>query len=278
LPASNDESVRVPALDGGISAGLYVCKPDIVQGRKSYSGKWHEISALGYPYHPRNDSGERGNEAEESVNNTLTDGCIIVNAENVLYFSAVPQSEDRNILTNEALENILRRKETIFCPITLDPIQLHNSTISGPLPPNIRAIYTLDLSQNRDEGDPNSTGSAGVFPCGHIFELPLPYIQCQLTRCPTCRNHGGIGRLKMQASPIFRIPSDLTELTIPNVFTHVLPCRHAVSYDLVRMMVAVPLPTNEMLDKTSDSNAWIRCLKGSQRRCWLCGEGLSRKM
>jgi hypothetical protein len=223
---------------------------------------------MGDLYHPRTDSGERGDRADRRVNNTLSHGCIICNAENVFYFSTDP-SEDRNILTKEALENILR-KETIFCPITLDPIQLGNSTITGPLPRNIPAPHAPVPNQNRHEGHPNDTGCAGVYPCGHVFQLPPIYNQTRT--CPSCRGEGKIERLKMQASPIFEIPNDVKERTIPNVFTHFLPCRHAVDYRLGRMMEKVPLPTNEMLGNISDPNTWARCLREDSRRCWLCGE------
>jgi len=208
---------------------LYIWKPHTVQGSETYSGEWYEISTMGRLYCLHTDSGERGDRAEEWVNNTLTDGCIIVNAENVLYFTSVPQSEDGNILTNKALQNILRRKETIFCPITLDSIELCNSMISGPLPRNIQALHTLVLSQNPHEGYPNGTKSTGVYPCGHVFQLPSLDIQRKIILCPSCRGPRPIECLKMQASPIFRIPSDVTVPTIPTLFMHFLPCRHAVS-------------------------------------------------
>ena len=146
---SPDGSVEAPLVDGGITAGLHLWKPDPVGGSGTFSGQWYEISAMGVPYHLRA-NGKQGDKAEGMDRlNSLTDGCVIVNAENVFLFSMVPPSgEDRHFLTNEVLETILKQEKTIICPITMDPISLHNSMISGPLRPDFHVPgATLDLGQ-----------------------------------------------------------------------------------------------------------------------------------
>lgn len=92
---------EVEGVDGGITAGLHVWKPNPTQNGGSITGNWYEISALGEAYHLRT-NGKRGQKAG-GVDNMLTNGCIVVNADSVLLFTSTPPSRDEDFLTQAAL-------------------------------------------------------------------------------------------------------------------------------------------------------------------------------
>jgi hypothetical protein len=56
-------------------------------------------------------------------------------------------------------------------------------------------------------------------------------------------------------------------------FTHVLPCGHAMSWELGMRMAGVALPTNELLMGDTEARTWGTVLAGRKRRCWFCGGG-----
>ena len=267
VPCSLDGLEQVDRPDGGITAGLHVWKPNSIRG----GGNWYEISVLGEVYHLRV-NGKRGGKAK-GVDNLLTDGCIVVNAESVLLFSTIPPSQDQRFLTPTVLQRYLEQEKTIFCPITFDPIPFNNSMVSGRLYPGILIpVPTLASARNDIDLYANRSGRPGVFPkCGHIFELPPSHIK--LESCPKCRTKGCISPLTILTLPTF-FPME-GQFILEKEFTHVLPCGHAVSEELGRRMTAVALPTVDLLMKETVAQDWVDCFGGDKRRCWFCGRGFN---
>jgi len=260
---TGEEGGQPGGIDGGITVGLYLWKPRAgVVADDSPAGDWYEISALGEVYHLRNGN-KRGAKAV-GVDNLLTDGCIVVNANSVLLFTTIPPSKDSDYLTPEVLSTRLEAITDTLCPITYDPLPLRNammSTAGAPLP--FRTDIPLPSSPTKEDG-PTPVDRAGVFPaCGHVFHLPPPHIR--LTSCPKCRVIGKMVPLVLQTAPTF--------LAKDAEFTHVLPCGHAVSEALGKRMAAVALPTNELLLGETEARIWGISLSRRKRRCWFCGTG-----
>jgi Pellino len=255
---STGDGEQQGGVDGGITVGLYLWKPKAEGSADDLAmGSWYEISALGEVYHLRNGN-KRGRKAA-GVDNLLTDGCIVVNANSVLLFTTVPPSKDPDFLTPEVLSSRLEAITDTLCPITYDQIPMRKAMMS-----TAGAPIQLDLALPSPPTD-EAADRAGVFPaCGHVFQLPPPHIR--LTSCPKCRVIGKMVPLVLQTAPTF--------LAKDAEFTHVLPCGHAVSEALGKRMVAVPLPTNELLLGETEARTWGICLSGRKRRCWFCGTGL----
>ena len=68
-------------IDGGITTGLYLWKPNAAQGGNTPAGTWYEISALGEVYHVRV-AGKIGQKAV-GVDNMLTDGWYYLSCTNL---------------------------------------------------------------------------------------------------------------------------------------------------------------------------------------------------
>jgi len=192
---------EVEGVDGGITAGLHVWKPNPTPNGGSITGNWYEISALGEMYHLRT-NGKRGQKAG-GVDNRLTSGCIVVNADSVLLFTSISPSRDKDFLTPAALASRLEQMKSILCPITLEQIDLNNAMISNALRPP-RSTVSVRASPSTEEAIYSNAARAGVFPkCGHVFELPRPHINARLVACPKCRVPGLMVPLVLQTAHTF---------------------------------------------------------------------------
>jgi hypothetical protein len=152
-----------------------------------------------------------------------------------------------------------------LCPITFDQIPMRNAMISNVNPRNVFAPFILSPPLHEDQEESGKL-RAGVFPsCGHVFELLPAHIIAGLTSCPTCRVPGHMIPLLLQCAPTF--------LPVDAVYTHILPCGHAVSEELGKRMASIALPTNDLLLGETEAEDWGNCLSGRRRRCWFCGAG-----
>lgn len=169
-----------------INAGLHLWKPDTVG---CPSGNLYEISVMGEVYHLRVNN--KWSQKADRVNNILTDGCIVVNAELVLLFSTISPYRGQEFLASLDLQRRLEQEKSIFCAITLDNIHFSSPMFSSKFyshgkasDPALRSARNHVLSLNT-----GLNGRPGVFPnCGHVFKLlDSEEIKNQLTRYPKYR-------------------------------------------------------------------------------------------